>query len=224
MSNLLVVICTKAKTIEELGEKPIYPSLKKQCDSNSFIDFHLFSDNQRGLSNCYNEILRNPKHIDSTVLFVHDDVELNDLFLYEKLIDSPYSITGIAGAKTLDKTVDKLAWHLASSREHYVGEVGHRDKSGRVWTTLFGPTQSRALIIDGLFISCNVKDLVEKDLYFDEEFGFHFYDVAFCLRANEKKVTVGVLPINVVHHGLGDSMLTPEWEQANIKFKETYCK
>jgi len=75
-----------------------------------------------------------------------------------------------------------------------------------------------------LFISCKVKDLVEKDLYFDEEFGFHFYDIAFCLRANEKKVTVGVLPINVVHHGLGDSMLTPEWEQANIKFKETYCK
>jgi len=117
MSNLLIVICTKAKTIDEFSQRPIFPSLQKHCDNNSSINFHLFTDNQKGLSHCYNEILKDSKHVDSTVLFVHDDVELNDLFLYEKLTNSPYSITGIAGTKTLDKTVDKVAWNLASKRE-----------------------------------------------------------------------------------------------------------
>lgn len=223
MNKLLIVICTKSKTLEEFSQRPIYQSLQKQCENNSSIDFYLFKDNQKGLSVCYNEILSNNKHLNDTVLFVHDDVVLEDLFLYEKLINSPYSITGLAGAKSFNKLVDKLAWHLAAQPHTYVGEVAHF-KEDQVWTTKFGPTNSRALTLDGLFLSCKVQDLIEKELQFDEEFSFHFYDLAFCLRANDKKVTCGVLPIRVIHYGLGDSMLTPEWEEANIKFKEKYCK
>lgn len=223
MNNLLVVVCTQAKTDEEFQRLPIHLSLKKQYEANApYVDFHVFKDNKRGLSECYNEILRNQKHRNDTVLFVHDDVELNDLFLYEKLTQSPYTITGLAGAKTFNKQADKLAWHLcAQQRSDCVGEVAHKDPSGNVWTTVFGPTNSRSLTIDGLFVSCKVNEM--NGLEFDENFNFHFYDIAFCLRANEKKVKCGVLPIHVIHHGLGDSMLTPEWEAANAKFKEVYC-
>jgi uncharacterized metal-binding protein len=224
MSKLLIVICTQAKTDAEFQKLPIYPSLKKQYEVNSpNVDFHVFKDNKRGLSECYNEVLRDPKNANKTVLFVHDDVELEDLFLYEKLIDSPYAITGLAGAKSFNKHADKLAWHLCSSREDLVGEVAHISE-GKVWTTVFGSTKSRALTLDGLFIACKVKELTEKGLTFDENFNFHFYDIAFCLRANENKVTSGVLPIRVIHHGLGDSMLTPDWEESNKRFKEQYCK
>jgi hypothetical protein len=228
MSKLLIAICTKAKTEEEFQKQPIYASLKKQYESNTpRIDFQVFKDNKRGLSVCYNEVLKDPKNANSTVLFVHDDVELEDIFLYEKLISSPYSITGLAGAKSFNKQSDKLAWHICSPREQYVGEVAHQGPAvsdNKVWTSVFGNTKSRALVIDGLFIACKVKDLLEKGLEFDENFSFHFYDIAFCLRANEKKVTCGVLPIRVVHHGLGDSMLTQAWEEANKKFKLEYCK
>jgi len=48
--------------------------------------------------------------------------------------------------------------------------------------------------------------------------------MSFCLKANEKKVKVGILPIKVLHYGLGDSMLTSEWEESNKKFKEIYGK
>ena len=227
MSKLLIVICTQAKTETEFQQQPIYQSLKKQYDSNSSnIDFHVFRDNKRGLSECYNEILKDEKNLNKTVLFVHDDVVLEDLFLYEKLMASPYSITGLAGAKSFNKQSSKLAWHICARREDHVGEVTHIGPVGdrTIWTSVFGNTNSRALVIDGLFIACKVKDLVEKELTFDENFNFHFYDIAFCLRANEKKVTCGVLPIRAVHYGLGDSMLTSAWEEADIKFKETYCK
>lgn len=224
MSKLLIVTCTQAKTHEAFQHTPIYKSLEKQHDIHSSnVDFIVFKDNKRGLSECYNEIIADSKNLNKTVLFVHDDVELEDLFLYEKLLDSPYSITGLAGAKSFNIQSEKLAWHLSAPREDCVGEVAHISE-GRVWTTVFGPTKSRAVTIDGLFIACKVKDLVEKGLTFDENFNFHFYDIAFCLRANEKKVTCGVLPIRVIHHGLGDSMLTEDWEQASKRFRETYCK
>lgn len=224
MSKLLIVVCTQAKTEEEFQLLPIYPSLKKQYEANSpNIDFHVFRDNKRGLSECYNEVLKDPKNADKIVLFVHDDVVLEDLFLYEKLLRSPYSITGLAGAKSFNKQSDKLAWHLSAPKEDYVGEVAHVNFKN-IWTTIFGPTDSRTLTIDGLFIACKVKELREKGLEFDENFNFHFYDIAFCLRANEKKVTCGVLPIRVIHYGLGDSMLTPDWEETNKRFKQIYCK
>ena len=223
MNKLLIVTCTRAKTDKEFEQRPIFQSLKKQYESNSNISFHIFKDNQRGLSECYNDVLNDPTHQDKTILFVHDDVVLEDLFLYEKLINSPYSITGLAGAKSFNKQNSKLAWHLSAPREDFVGEVAH-NKEGNVWTTVFGPTTSRSLTIDGLFISCKAKDLKEKQLNFDTEFNFHFYDIAFCLRANQQKVSCGVLPIRVIHYGLGDSMLTSQWEEANIKFKQHYCQ
>jgi len=222
MNKLLIVTCTKAKTDKEFEQRPIFLSLKKQYDLNTNTDIHVFKDNQRGLSECYNDIIKDPSNIDKTVLFVHDDVVLEDLFLYEKLINSPYSITGLAGAKSFNKQADKLAWHLCAPKQDFVGEVAHI-KDDNIWTTVFGQSKSRALIIDGLFISVKVKDLTEKNLEFDNNFSFHFYDIAFCLRANEKKVTVGVLPIRAIHYGLGDSMLTPHWEETNKKFKGIYC-
>jgi hypothetical protein len=222
MNKLLIVTCTKTKTPEEFMHRPLYASLKKQCDTNPNIEFHIFNNNTRGLSVCYNEVLRDPKHKNKTVLFVHDDVVLEDLFLYEKLMSSPYSITGLAGAKTFDTSKEKLAWHLCSQPNNYVGEVTHCHGE-KVWTTCFGPTNARALIVDGLFISCKINDINEGQLEFDEQFDFHFYDIAFCFQANKKHVKCGVMPIRVVHYGIGDSMLTPEWEKANKEFKQKYC-
>lgn len=223
MSELLIVACTRAKTIEEFETRPLHKSLMHHFESSYDVNFHLFKGNTRGLSTCYNEILKDPENLDKTVLFVHDDVELEDAFLVDKLLNSPYSITGLAGTKSFNKHAEKAAWHLSSPREDYVGEVAH-NHNGKVWTTVFGPTKSRALLLDGLFIACKVKDLIDKGLTFDEEFDFHHYDLAFCLRANEKRVSCGVLPIRVVHHGLGDSMLTKDWEEANLRFKEAYCQ
>lgn len=222
MSKLLIATCTKAKTDKEFEQRPIFNSLKKQYENNSKIEFFIFKDNKAGLSQCYNQILNDENHANKTVLFVHDDVELEDIFLYEKLINSPYTITGLAGAKSFNKKADHLAWHICANND-MVGEVCHMSKDKQVFTTKFGPTNSRSLTLDGLFLSCKIKELREKNVSFDENFAFHHYDISFCLRANQQKISCGVLPIHVVHHGLGDSMLTQEWAEANAKFKQLYC-
>ena len=221
--ELLIVTCTRSKTLEEFSSRPIYKSLMYHHDNNKgVVDILVLPNNTEGLPAVYNRVLKDIKNINKTVLFVHDDVELEDAFLTEKLLQSPYEITGLAGTKSFNKGSSQSAWHLSSPKTDYVGEVAHSHQ-GKVWTTVFGPTQSRALVLDGLFLSCKVKTLVEKNVFFDENFNFHFYDISFCLRANQNKVSCGVLPIRVIHHGLGDSMNTPEWVSANQIFKQNYC-
>jgi GT2 family glycosyltransferase len=223
MKELLIVACTKESNLDKV---PLGSTVWKQkhMHNSVFTDVEVIANNTKGLSECYNKILRDDDIVNnySVVLFVHDDVELEDINLKDKLLNSPYDVTGLAGAKMFNKDVPKLAWHLAAPREMQVGEVAHCHE-GKVWTTVFGPTKSRALTLDGLFLAVKPKVLREKGLEFDENFNFHFYDLAFCMRANQKRVTCGVLPIRVVHHGLGDSMLTEDWEQSNIKFRKAYC-
>jgi hypothetical protein len=223
MKQVIAVICTETKTIEEFEQKPIYKSLEKLnklYDIKEF-DVRIIKDNKKGLSIVYNEFLNNKEFINNILLFVHDDVELNDPFLVEKLNNSPYIVTGLAGSKSCDLSLPKMAWHLCTKKDDMIGEVAHK-KDDLVWTTVFGPTKSRALIIDGLFISINVSEILKTDCRFNEVFEFHHYDMAFCLDCNKHKITVGVLPITVIHHGLGDSMLTNNWEQSNINFKKHY--
>lgn len=223
MKQVITVICTETKTIEEFEQKPIYKSLEKLnkiYNINQF-DVRIIKDNKKGLSVVYNEFLNNNEFINNILLFVHDDVELNDPFLVEKLNNSPYIVTGLAGSKSCDLSSPKMAWHLCAKKDDMIGEVCHK-KDDFVWTTVFGPSKSRALIIDGLFISINVSELLKTNCRFNEVFEFHHYDMAFCLECNKHKIPVGVLPITVIHYGLGDSMLTDTWEQSNIKFKKYY--
>jgi hypothetical protein len=162
---------------------------------------------------------------DKKLIFVHDDVFIDDLFLEEKLLIAfeSYDIIGLAGATTCDLSSTAVAWHLMSSRENYVGEVAHSNGKN-IWTTVFGPTDSRALIIDGLFIAVNTAKLLDTNTLFDENFEFHHYDISFCLRANKNKLKIGVAPIKLTHFGLGDSMNTLEWQKSAEIFKKLYKK
>jgi hypothetical protein len=181
----------------------------------------IITENEKGLPFIYNQFLRD-KWIDKKIIFVHDDVLIEDLFWEEKLdiAFEKYDIVGLAGSKKADLK-RPAAWHLMSDKQDFVGEVGHSHE-GKTWTTVFGSTNSRALIMDGLFLAVNVKKLIETNTKFDERFQFHHYDITFCINANKNKLKMGVSPIKVVHFGLGDSMNTPEWNQSAILFKNLY--
>jgi GT2 family glycosyltransferase len=220
LTNYHFVVATP-KTKEDFEKNsPICLYLDK---SGNRIKSKIFYENKKGLPFIYNSMLTE-FNSDKNLIFVHDDVLIDDLFLEEKLnvAFEKYDIVGLAGTKKCDMQKPP-AWHLMSDREHFVGEVAH-SKDKNTWTTCFGSTNSRALLLDGLFLAVNTKKLLEKDLKFDERFDFHHYDITFCLRANEKKIKLGVAPIKVTHFGLGDSMNTPEWHNSSIKFKQFYAK
>jgi GT2 family glycosyltransferase len=229
MKKITAVIATEAESMSAFESKPIFKSLQRHYDtrdlfSQNKFEFVIVKGNKEGLSSLYNKYIEDPKYTKDILLFVHDDVELEDMFLIEKLQNSPYDVTGLAGTKKADMSLPP-AWHLMSKKEDWVGEVAHASTASdkkEVWTTVFGPTNSRALLIDGLFIAVNVESVKEKQVKFDENFKFHHYDLSFCIQCNKAKLKIGVLPIRVVHHGLGDSMLTDEWKESANIFKQIY--
>ena len=181
-------------------------------------------DNKESLTKVYNRYITEENR-GKKIVFLHDDVLVEDLFFFDKLnlAFEKFDIVGLAGAKSCDLNAEMMAWHLMAPREHHVGEVAH-SKYGKNWTTVFGNTPSRALVIDGLFIAVDVSKLLDTNTRFDENFSFHHYDISFCLNANKNKLKIGVYPIRVVHFGLGDSMLSPEWHESSIRFKQKYLE
>lgn len=184
----------------------------------------IFYENKEGLPKIYNKFITN-EYKNKKIVFIHDDVVIEDVFLLEKLkiAFEKYDIVGLAGSKQCNLQSEMMAWHLMAPKDSFVGEAGHA-KDGLYWTTSFGPTPSRALIIDGLFIAVNVDKMLETNTKFDEDFDFHHYDISFCLIANKNKVKIGVYPIRVVHFGLGDSMNSNEWMKSSLKFKQKYLR
>jgi hypothetical protein len=233
MKQVLLVTATKAKTLDEFKQRPLAPSLELLCDKRydeCQFDFEIVKNNLIGLPEVYNRYL-NEKNKDKLLLFCHDDLEIHDLNLVEKLNESPWDITGLAGGAQFNFQ-DKNLWHICSPRETHSGSVTHPlaqqvgneihvDQSRRL-STLFGPWPQRCLVLDGLFLAVHVDKALETGWRFDERHKFHHYDIASCLGANEKKLKMGTYPIFVVHHGLGNSYLTPEWEESNRIFKENW--
>jgi hypothetical protein len=233
MKQVLLVTATKAKTLEEFQQRPLAPYLQTLVDrryDDGLFDFEVVKDNSTGLPEVYNRYLTE-KNKDKLLLFVHDDLEIHDLNLVEKLNQSPFDITGLAGGSTFELK-DKNLWHICSKRESQSGSVSHPlcwQESGQLKVdynsqvvAVFGPTPRRVLILDALFMCVNVEKALEAGFQFDERFKFHHWDISSCLIANEKKLKMGTLPISCLHHGLGNSFLTPEWEESNKTFKESW--
>lgn len=217
MNNYKIVVATPLNETDFYEKSSIAIFLDKMG-----IKANVIFNNKEALTKVYNKFICEENR-GQRLIFVHDDVLIEDLFIFDKLnlAFEKFDIIGLAGAKSCDLNAEHAAWHLMAPREALVGEVAHSSK-GFNWTTVFGQTPSRVLIIDGLFIAVDVSKLLDTNTYFDEDFSFHHYDITFCLKANSQKLKIGVYPIRVVHFGLGDSMNTPEWQQSSLKFKEKY--
>ena len=221
LNNYHFIVATP-KSREDFEKKSQMAFFLDKMTTIKNTHYNIIFDNKEGLPKIYNQFLTD-EYKDKKLIFVHDDVIIDDLFWEEKLTIAfeKYDIVGLAGSKKCNLASTVPAWHLMCNREDMVGEVAH-SKDKKSWTTVFGPTDSRALILDGLFISVNVKRLLETNTKFDENFTFHHYDISFCLRANQNRLKMGVYPIKVTHFGLGDSMRTSEWSESASKFKTLY--
>ena len=197
-------------------------------DTNYITILH---NNNQGLPKIYNQILETDTDSD-IIVFMHDDVEIHDRFILDKLKKAHeiYDIVGLAGAETQDYN-KSLAWHTASESNKLHGFVSHvipakysPSKTPYVNSTFFGPTPSEVCVIDGLFISINMKKCRElgKIPKFNDIFDFHFYDLSFCADAQKQGLTIGVYPIFVIHYGLGDSMNSESWKFNAHLFQKNY--
>ena len=198
--------------------------------TNNFV-FSIVYENSKGLPEIYNQFLTKD-YIEEYIVFVHDDVQIADIFTYDKLVEglNRYDIIGLAGCTKIVNT-SYPAWHIMAGwqdpdvgKKYSVGEVAHKFNDGNVTTSVYGPIGGRALLLDGLLLGVKVESLLKSNCTFDEDFNFHHYDLSFCLRANQAKLKMGTVQLFCTHAGIGDSMITEEWNQSAAKFKQKYLK
>lgn len=200
------------------------------------IDWVVLGENKLGISELYDRYLNDKEGLDyldeDIVVFMHDDVEVHDRFLFEKLnkAHEQFDIVGLAGSASQDYTKGKpTAWHLSTDREHTRGFVSHAipgkySQNGRPYvnSSFFGPTPSPVVVMDGLFISVNKKKFREANVQIKKDYTFHHYDMSLCAEAGKKGLKLGVYPIFVIHHGLGEFANDPVWIESNKQFLQDY--
>jgi hypothetical protein len=184
-------------------------------------------NNADGLPYVYNRKIREyaGNGVDFLV-FVHDDVYIDDLKIYDKLRQARYglgfSIIGVAGATSLNISFPTL-WHLMADRKYQRGFIHHTAGGAQTEVTNFGTTPSEVLIMDGVFMAIHLPTIVQSGWQFNENYKFHHYDVSSCLDAFAAGIRMGVYPIHLIHlsHGL-DSGSDKTWKDSNDLFLSQY--
>lgn len=164
-------------------------------------------ENHRGLSEIYNERILATDGPDLLV-FVHDDVWLDDCFLADRVRDGlcAYDVIGVAGNRRRVRC--QPAWIftderlIRDSRGHLSGTVGHGHSCCGT-PVVFGPVPADCELLDGVFLATRRSTLKAGGVRFDPQFDFHFYDLDFCRSARKGGLRLGTWPIAITHQSNG---------------------
>jgi len=223
MKSILVICCCRGKK----AQTKLYESMAGFDRSEAKVIYH--EDNTKGLPEVYNQYITSKtakKH--DIVLFVHDDVYIDDYKLKGKLYANMnmFDIVGLAGC-IKPKIKSPCLWHLMSAEKNHRGSVYHPFQVDEdvysIKNKTFGYTPARVAIIDGLFIAVNLKPVLEAGWKFNESYDFHHYDISSCIDANRLKLKIGVAPIHVIHSSLGLSNPNDlSWRRSEKTFLQQY--
>ena len=208
MNNIKIYTATKGSKVD----CTLYKCIQGYGIEHLGVSIHYEDKNTKSLQQCYNNFINDARKGDIDIaVMIHDDVYINTRDLYSLLSKAAeqYTVFGVAGA-TSCKIGSPALWHLMSKREDQRGCVAHGSEKSYMYTS-FGPVPSRCLIIDGVFIGINIKELPEN-VKFDESYPskFHYYDLDFSLECNRNSVKIGVVDIPIIH--LSPGLLHPDNE------------
>jgi hypothetical protein len=227
MKNFVTFVsCTQ----RDIPSKDIVTDLNKcyieqaeRSGSNRGWEMEMVYRNKTPLPMIYNAYI-DEKYRDQYVIFVHDDVSLNFKSVIWELHNAfkEYDIVGVAGS-TPTRISRPALWHLMGDRTTHSGAVAHTMKGhpGLQYMTSFGPYPRRCLLLDGVFLAINISKLLDNKVKFDTTNPAiaHFYDLDFCLSANQAGLKMGTWPIYITHNSPGlNSLENPEWKKAQEWF------
>lgn len=203
------------------------------------VDMEVVFENFDALSAVFNRALEesvsDTDRKDDFVVFVHDDIYLNDVLMFDKIraVSDKFDVIGVCGGKTwnpkLVKNGKPIIWTTASTQGGGSGfmihgmssswnpsihDIDYRGRSLRAAN--YGGSPSRVLTIDGSFMCFGRKAI--DSLRFDEQFEFHYYDMDVSMAAYAKKLVVGTAPILLTHNSLGESVFQPSYLKMQEKF------
>jgi GT2 family glycosyltransferase len=189
-------------------------SLKRIPESlrpSQLIAFGNAGPRAHGLSKIFNAAL-DRTDADENLVFLHDDVYLNDWFLVQRVAEAleRFDVVGLAGSSNpdlaqpawglrFDERLNPIGWQPGLVRS---GAVNHFDYACPN-LSLYGPTPMACTLLDGVFLAVKTAELKARGVRFDPRFDFHCYDIDFCRTAASKGLRLGTWPIAVTHDSGG---------------------
>jgi hypothetical protein len=211
------VSCTRSDRQEFLTRSLLGHTVSKLSPilgRNMSLD--LYASNIEGLPAQYNKSIEKAlkefkKDELPIMLFVHDDVRIEDLFFYEKLVMSMQlaPIVGLAGSSSFNPLQEPVAWPQKAFKDKFSGCVWHVHENNVPLPSFYGAFQP-VVVLDGLFLAVDLQNAEAAQLRFDERFKFHFYDIDLSVQACMKQIGMITAPIHVLHGSKG-SYNNAEW-------------
>ena len=189
------------------------------------LTLRLFAENSQPLADCYNQVIEEAKP-DDVLVFVHDDVHLDDWLVGWRVQEAlqHFDVIGIAGNRRRQNGQE--TWYLQPGQmvngvnrfnqfdsAHLSGMIQH-GYGNDLSVSEYGPTPMPVKLIDGVFIAARAGRLQQSGLRFDPELKFHFYDLDFCRTAEQLGLKMGTWPIAITHVSKGESIRSQAWSDA----------
>lgn len=182
-------------------------------------------ENQRGLPEVFNARIDSPDNHE-ILLFMHDDVWLDDYFLADHVIDGlkTFDVIGVAGNRR--RLPNQPAWafidneHTWDIPDNLSGCVAHAmHPFGPV--SVYGVVPAECELLDGVFLAARKSRLRATRVQFDPRFDFHFYDMDFCRSARNNGLRLGTWPISLTHQS-GGAFGNPDWKEQYGLYQEKW--
>ncbi len=223
--KLLIVAATREASNPFMESMPLGRSLRR-LSYDRRLEARPAFNNRDGLSAVYNRQIIEENR-DKMLLFVHDDVWLDDCFVYDRVKEAleAFDVVGLAG--NTRRLPRQPAWGFSTEtpftpedRRYLSGIVADSEQP---WgkPSRYGPPGLQCLTLDGVFLAARCATLLERGVRFDERFEFDFYDLDFCRSAEVAGLRMGTWPIAITHTSLG-RFGSPRWHAALAAYREKW--
>jgi GT2 family glycosyltransferase len=201
-----IVAATRAPEAQFWNASALGVSLRRLGNEREIAP-HIAFDNQRGLPLVFNGRIAARQGADILV-FMHDDVWIDDYFLVDRLAAAleSFDVVGLAGNRR--RVPGQVGWAFKDDKftrddaQNLSGAVAHGPQAfGTV--VHYGRVPAPCELLDGLFLAAKRSVLAAKGVLFDPRFDFHFYDLDFCRTARTNGLRLGTWPICVTHQSSG---------------------
>lgn len=179
----------------------------KRLARDTRLSSHIAFENLRGLPEIYNARITAQDRRE-IVVFMHDDVWLDDYFLTDRVLEglAAYDVIGVAGNRR--RVPHQPGWAFVDARltwderANLSGRVAHGPSPfGAI--SYYGAVPAECELLDGVFLAARRSRLAGSGVLFDAQFEFHFYDMDFCRSARQKGLRLGTWPICLTHQSGG---------------------
>ena len=211
--DIIRLVCaTRLSSEAFFASSPLGKSLQfyRSFPRGQPIELRLFPTNKASLSGVYNIAIEEAAGKPAVLIFVHDDVYLNDFYWAYHLLAGlrSFDIVGLAGNRR--RVSGQASWMYLNGEfvrdqdENLSGVLGHGNGfPDLIELSVYGPPAVEVKLLDGVLLAVRSDVLLSRELRFDPQFAFHFYDMDFCRQAELRALRMGTCTLSAIHGSAG---------------------